>query len=204
VEGVAYWLALLAIFIVPYVLAYWFLLHPFARQWRRLGPAAASVIVHSLALLLMVVIFLLREPILRIHYGVSVSLAALGGVFFLTACYIGMRRGWHMRFHTVAGLQELSPLQPGKLVTEGIYGRMRHPRYVQGFLLMAALALVTNYLAVYILCAVYVPAILLVVLLEDRELRDRFGEAYVDYCREVPRFVPRWRKRKSIGAKHGE
>jgi hypothetical protein len=27
--------------------------------------------------------------------------------------------------------------------------------------------------------------------MEERELRARFGEAYVRYCRLVPRFVPR-------------
>jgi protein-S-isoprenylcysteine O-methyltransferase Ste14 len=30
-----------------------------------------------------------------------------------------------------------------------------------------------------------------VVLLEEPLLRKRFGEAYVDYCRRVPRWIPR-------------
>ena len=32
------------------------------------------------------------------------------------------------------------------------------------------------------------------VLLEERELRQRFGEPYEAYCRQVPRFFPRFRK----------
>jgi protein-S-isoprenylcysteine O-methyltransferase Ste14 len=28
------------------------------------------------------------------------------------------------------------------------------------------------------------------VVLEERELRERFGEAWVEYSRRVPRFVP--------------
>jgi protein-S-isoprenylcysteine O-methyltransferase Ste14 len=36
-----------------------------------------------------------------------------------------------------------------------------------------------------------VPALFLVVILEERELRQRFGDAHVEYCRRVPRFVPR-------------
>jgi protein-S-isoprenylcysteine O-methyltransferase Ste14 len=29
-----------------------------------------------------------------------------------------------------------------------------------------------------------------VVLLEERELRDRFGAEYDEYCRRVPRYIP--------------
>jgi protein-S-isoprenylcysteine O-methyltransferase Ste14 len=35
------------------------------------------------------------------------------------------------------------------------------------------------------------PLLHLIVLLEERELPDRFGEAYVDYSRRVPRYWPR-------------
>jgi protein-S-isoprenylcysteine O-methyltransferase Ste14 len=35
------------------------------------------------------------------------------------------------------------------------------------------------------------PTLYLIVLLEERELRDRFGVEYEEYCRRVPRFVPR-------------
>jgi protein-S-isoprenylcysteine O-methyltransferase Ste14 len=28
------------------------------------------------------------------------------------------------------------------------------------------------------------------VLLEERELRDRFGAEYEEYCRQVPRWIP--------------
>jgi protein-S-isoprenylcysteine O-methyltransferase Ste14 len=29
------------------------------------------------------------------------------------------------------------------------------------------------------------------VLLEERELRDRFGAEYEEYCRRVPRYIPK-------------
>ena len=52
-------------------------------------------------------------------------------------------------------------------------------------------ALFSNYLASWILLVITVPALLLIVHFEERELRDRFGNAYVEYARRVPRFVPR-------------
>jgi protein-S-isoprenylcysteine O-methyltransferase Ste14 len=61
---------------------------------------------------------------------------------------------------------------------------------------MAGYALLTNYLAVYILAAASPLILLLVVQLEEKELRDRFGKQYEDYCVRVPRFIPRrWRIR---------
>ncbi len=106
-----------------------------------------------------------------------------------------------MRYLTLSvmlGVPELSRKKmPGRLFTEGIYGQVRHPRYIEIAFVLASIALFTNYLAVYILLAAYFPAIYIVVLLEERELRNRFGGTYESYCREVPRFFPRLRKHKN-------
>ena len=52
-----------------------------------------------------------------------------------------------------------------------------------------------RYFVALILVITVTPALAfwLIVLFEERELRDRFGEAYAEYARRVPRFVPRWR-----------
>jgi len=63
------------------------------------------------------------------------------------------------------------------------------------YYLLVTLSLFCNYLAVWILLALFVPAIYGVVLLEERELKQRFGRQYEQYCRDVPRFVPRLRRR---------
>ena len=53
-------------------------------------------------------------------------------------------------------------------------------------------ALIANYLALYLIVALWLPGIYVIVLIEEKELRDRFGAAYDDYCRRVPRFIPRF------------
>ena len=68
---------------------------------------------------------------------------------------------------------------------------MRHPRYVEIVLGVAAYAVFANYLGAYIVTIALVPTLHLIVLLEERELIDRFGAAYVNYAAQVPRYLPR-------------
>lgn len=197
-ETAAYWLALATVVAAPPLVLFWFLVHPFARQWRRLGPARAYPILAAIIVAMMVIISQFRGPLLRIHFGVSGPLTALGIALFLVSFVVGLLRAKHLTPAAVLGLPELSQSgPPGTLVTEGIYAHIRHPRYVQVGLGLAAVALFSNYLAVYVLVATHIPLIYLVVLLEERELRERFGREYEDYCRRVPRFLPR------LGRRHG-
>ena len=92
----------------------------------------------------------------------------------------------------LVGLPELSSRpEASVLLDEGIYGRIRHPRYVDVVLGVLAFALFTNYLAVYVMWVLALPVIWLLTVIEERELLGRFGERYADYRLRVPRFIPR-------------
>ncbi len=92
----------------------------------------------------------------------------------------------------LVGLPEVDPHRyPGKLLTEGMYARIRHPRYVESMLGIIGCSLLANYLALYLPDGLLLACIYAIALLEERELRERFGRVYEDYCRRVPRFVPR-------------
>jgi protein-S-isoprenylcysteine O-methyltransferase Ste14 len=54
-------------------------------------------------------------------------------------------------------------------------------------------SLFANHLALYAVLALWVPGVWLIAVLEERELRERFGAEYDAYCRRVPRFLPRLR-----------
>jgi protein-S-isoprenylcysteine O-methyltransferase Ste14 len=197
-ETAAYWLTLLLVVAAPPTILFWFLVHPFAEYWRRLGPAKAYPLLVAVVAATMVAIFRARGALLRIHFGVSAPLTLLAIIVFLIAFVLGLLRFKRLTPAVMLGLPELSPAEsPGALVTEGIYAYIRHPRYVEVGLGLAALALFSSYLAAYVLALAYVPVIYLVVLLEERELRQRFGREYEDYCRRVPRFLPRIGRRRS-------
>jgi protein-S-isoprenylcysteine O-methyltransferase Ste14 len=193
VDTVRYVSAVLILIAVPFGLSFWLLIHPLARFWRRRGTAATYTVVAGTGLALSAIAFRFRLRLLATEYGTSYPLAVLGLALIVTALLIARTRRRHLTWRILFGLPELSAgAAPGRLLKEGIYARIRHPRYVEAVLGICGYALVANYLAGYLACAVSLPLLYLIVLLEERELRSRFGAEYEAYCREVPRFLPRF------------
>ncbi len=189
-----YIVALVVLISLPPGLLLWFCIHPFAGFWRKLGPVWTYTLLGIPMIGVMVAIFLMRRSLLAIDFGTNYLLMALAVVCVLGSAILSRKRRRYLTFGILSGLPELSQEQyPGTLLTEGIYATIRHPRYVEVFLAVLAYAFTANYLAPYLLALVSVPAIYLIVVLEERELQKRFGEAYEEYGRRVPRFIPRMR-----------
>jgi len=185
-------LALIAVMSYPPAVGWWYLVHPFVGFWRRLGRPAFYTIMTVTSLAFMGLVYLIREPLLAVEYGTNRALWPLVVLFYGASSYIEIRCRKYLKPKILVGVPELAPGGGGgKLITEGIYSRMRHPRYIAVFLGTVAVAFFTNYLAVYVVAVLVAPALYLVVVLEEKELRDRFGQPYIDYCRRVPRFIPR-------------
>ena len=192
-NSVRYYVALVVLLSVPPGLLLWFIIHPFASFWRRFGPVWTYSILVLPMVAMMVGLFFVRKPLLTVDFGTRYGLIAVGVLVMVGAFTIGIKRKKHLTFGILAGLPELSEQRyPGKLLTEGLYAKIRHPRYVEAFLGILGYALIANYLAPYFLVLLSIPIIFLIVALEERELRDRFGEEYEEYCRNVPRFLPKF------------
>ncbi len=193
-DKVRYVFALLTVVSVPAAVVLWLIVHPFIGFWRRLGPSLAYIIMAVLSLASIALLVSLRGPILRIEFGTNYILIAIGALLYAVSVFVEIRTRKHLKWRTLVGLPELSPEKPGPgLLTEGIYSRIRHPRYLAVTIGMFAFALFTNYLAMYVLVLLIIPGLYWVVLLEERELRDRFGSEYVSYSERVPMFFPKLR-----------
>ena len=187
-----YVLALFLVITLPPLFLYWLLIHPFVNFWRGKGIGPAYTIILSVIVAAMIGLFSLRHFLLDIEYGTSYLLAALGVALLIVSASLRLKLHKHLDLRTLVGFPEIAPDRfPRQLVTEGIYARIRHPRYVQLLIALFGYALIANYLAAYLAVALWVPGIYVVALLEEKELRAHFGDAYDNYCRKVPRFLPK-------------
>ncbi len=187
-----YFIALLAIATVPGAILFWFLIHPFVGFWRKLGPVVTYITLLGMMVAVGTVMVLMREAVLAAEYGTNWILVAMGLLAYGIAAAIAVQCRRYLKFSMLAGLPEIAPDRTeGKLLTNGVYGIVRHPRYVSVFFGLIAVALFTNYLAAYVILGLLTPIIYVMTHLEERELRDRFGQEYLDYSQRVPRFVPR-------------
>ena len=187
-----YVMAALLVISMPPSIAYWFIVHPFIAFWRRVGMKPTFWFLGIFLAAGMVAMFRVHKALLGRDLGTSLPLIALALPLIVAGSIVSHKRRRHLSFRTLAGAPELAPDAPGPgLLTEGIYGRIRHPRYVEFALALVGWSLFCNYVGLFVMTALSLIAIYLIVIMEERELRERFGQAYVDYSARVPRFVPK-------------
>ncbi len=170
----------------------WYAIHPFARFWRRLGPGWTYAILMVPVAGFIAAVIAWREQVLAVDFGASPLFMVLALLCLAGGLAIGVKRRRLLTHDILTGRPELSEREyPGRLLTEGIYGVVRHPRYVEVTLWTLAYTLFANHLSAWIVWGLTLPAIWLVVVLEEAELKKRFGAEYEAYCARVPRFIPR-------------
>lgn len=181
------WIAAIIFFLQLPNPLFWLIVHPRVRYWRNhvrvayvTALAVAWGIVTSFLFAFHAVIFTHKRPN-DLQTGAGLLLIALDlWLLGLVRRELGGSR--------LIGKPELSG--NGEIARSGVYSYIRHPRYagmvasVLGACLLAATRVMWGITAIWLLLVV------LVIGLEERELRLRFGSAYADYCRRVPRFIP--------------
>lgn len=127
---------------------------------------------------------------MTVDFGTNLWLCLPATLCFAAALVIEVQCRKHLTIRTLVGIPELSSTPTSqKSLDQGVYARMRHPRFVVVMLSTFAVAFSTNYLAHYVLCPLVVATLQVVTVLEERELLECFGTAYEQYRQCVPRFL---------------
>ena len=169
----------------------------FKRWWTRIVPEPAErstyVLASSLALILL---FWQWRPIGGVVWDVEspIGRAALFAVFGLGWTTV-LVTTFLINHFDLFGLRQVwfylrgEPYRPLGFVTPGPYRHIRHPLYVGWFMAFWATPTMT---AAHLLFALATTGyILIAIWFEERDLVDAHGEAYADYRRRTPMFVPR-------------
>ena len=195
-DSVRHFLAVLELVVLPPAACSWLVIHPYTRWWRTVGAVRTYMTLVLLWLVASVLLFQIRHLLIGRDLGTNWGLIAISSIFFAGMTALELQYWKHLSVSTLIGLPELSrPEQrKGKLLREGIYGVVRHPRYLSALVSLVGIALVSNYIGLYILVLLLFQVGYLTIVLEERELVERFGDAYRQYQREVPRLIPRFRR----------
>ena len=188
-DPLRYWIAVLLVVAMPPAVLWWFVIHPFVAFWRRLGARTTMAVMTVVLFGTMVLLFPWRDALVGRDLGRHPA-AWLGLASLVLAAVIQFHRRRQLGMATLAGMPEVSSDDKGVLLTEGIYSRVRNPRYLEVAFAVLGYALIANYTGGYWLVALMVVGLHLVVLLEERELRDRFGAEFESYCARTPRWIP--------------
>jgi protein-S-isoprenylcysteine O-methyltransferase Ste14 len=92
-----------------------------------------------------------------------------------------LHRGWTLIYHS-----------HGKLVTEGIYARIRHPQYVGLFLITLGLLVQWPTLITLVMWPVLTFAYYRLAMREEAAVARQFPAEYEAYRRRIPAFIPRF------------
>ena len=111
------------------------------------------------------------------HFGPFhlLSFAFIGGGFWLIA------KAWGVLYEAQ---------QRRALATTGLYARVRHPQYIGFVLVMVGFLFQWPTILTLAMFPVLLWMYVHLARQEEREARAQFGDAYVDYARRVPAFIP--------------
>ena len=188
-----YVLGVMLIVGLPPAIIFWLLIHPFVGFWRRIRPGMAYSTLGLVCVLLGVLIFKSRDVLLGDDLGTSPGLFVLGAALYALSAWVSVLTRRQLSLRAFAGVPELSgPGTGGVLLQEGVYGVVRHPRYLSVIIGTAGFAMFVNYVGGYLMVLGSIPALFLVIFFEERELANRFGASYEEYRSRVPAMVPRF------------
>jgi protein-S-isoprenylcysteine O-methyltransferase Ste14 len=186
-----YVVGVITVIALPLGLLYWLIIHPFAPWWRRLGSFWTCLAVLPLLAALGAMLFRVRGQLLGRDFGTNWLLIGVALVLCVPMLWLEKQYSKQLKISVLVGIPEFSSKATSRLLREGIYSMVRHPRYLSAGIGLMVNVLIANYLGCYLVALSAVPLGYVLLALEERELVGRFGDAYRQYQREVPQLIPR-------------
>ena len=78
-----------------------------------------------------------------------------------------------------------------ELIVTGLYRFVRNPFYIAAVLFVAGEAILFQSLGIFIYCLIMFGHFYVLVPMEEALLAEKFGVTYKQYCKSVPRWIPR-------------
>ena len=181
---------------------YWLVLHGRVEFWRkhkRAGYLCAVAIAWGGvdALLFHFRAQLFRDPSISASAaGAPPIWAIVAGLLLIAAdAFLLTTVEIELGGHRLVGHAELTGR--GEMTERGLYTRVRHPRYLGMILAVLGACLLAGTWRLWFVVALWLAIALAAIQLEERELRVRFGPAYIAYAQRVPALLPlRWEPRR--------
>jgi protein-S-isoprenylcysteine O-methyltransferase Ste14 len=182
---------LLAIYLPVALYMTW--IHALDRLWKKIG--SVSYLIHWTLYVGMVVAIIRFHSVWRWRAWPWPVWMSFAGLFPIAlGAWLAYRTYATIDPHTLLTFRQIHPDEHRRLIRDGVLGTIRHPRYVMYVLLALGNVIVTGYPIVVASLAVSAGLFAVVIHLEERELREHFGEEFEEYRREVPAFLPRIRR----------
>jgi len=188
------WIAAIVLFLQLPIPLYWFVVHPAARFWRRYPRAVYVVGLACSWLPVTIALVAFHRRLFRPAWP-SIPALAAGLVLIALEMWIFWRVHRDLGTARLVGKTEISGA--GEIQRGGIYGAIRHPRYTGSFLAIVGACILGGTRLAWIAAGAWLVLMTAVIMLEGREMRARFGEAYADYRRQVGPFMPGKSRRRS-------
>jgi len=185
--GLFGWIAAVVLFLQLPIPLYWFVMHPQVDYWRKHQKAGYITGLLLSWLPVTVLLVIVHRKLFRPTQPTLWKIAA-GIVLIIFEVWIFWCVKKDLGTKQLVGQTELSG--GGEIVRHGIYARIRHPRYIGSFLAILGACFLAGTRAMWIVAAIWLVLTRIAIALEERELRNRFGASYAEYCRRVPRFFP--------------
>jgi protein-S-isoprenylcysteine O-methyltransferase Ste14 len=122
------------------------------------------------------------------HSGLAMTILHIisNGIIFFG--FIIIHKGWVL-IHGAKG---------EKLITEGVYSRVRHPQYTGLFLITIGFLVQWPSFTTLIMWPILILAYYRLAMREERDVTKQFGQEYLEYKKRVPAFIPHIKKEIKI------